>query len=47
MLLSELVNHLHHEVQELENLGANLDYKTTYVVLEDLRNYLELLEDEE
>jgi hypothetical protein len=41
MNLSELVNHLHHEVQELENLGADLNYKITYVVLEDLREYLE------
>jgi hypothetical protein len=41
MKLSEKVNNLHQQVQELENQGAELDYELLYTILEDTRENLE------
>ena len=41
MKLSEKVNNLHHQIQELENQGLELDYELFYTILEDTREHLE------
>jgi hypothetical protein len=41
MKLSEKVNNLHHQVQELETQGAELNYDLLYALLEDARNFFE------
>jgi hypothetical protein len=41
MKLSEKVNSLHQQVQELENQKAELDYELLYAILEDTRENLE------
>lgn len=41
MKLSEKVNSLHQQVQELENQKAELDYELLYAILEYTRENLE------
>ncbi len=41
MKLSEKVNSLHQQVQELENQKAELDYELLYTILEETRESLE------
>lgn len=40
MKLSEKINHLHHNIQELENVGQ-FDYNKAYEILEEVREALE------
>ena len=40
MKLSEKINHLHHNIQELENIGQ-FDYNEAYEILEEVREALE------